>query len=80
MRRIIRAVYFILVLIRFVFVSIDAYFYSFFFSPLATLGEPAHICALQTSHKATALQFGSLEDQLVRDEKKSSSRTVAGAV
>lgn len=43
MRRIIRAVYFILVLMRFVFVSIDAYFYSFFFSPVVTLGEPASV-------------------------------------
>ena len=40
----------------------------------------ACLCALQTSHKATALQFGSLQDQLVRDEKKSSIRTVSGAV
>ena len=70
MMRIIRAVYFILVLITFVFVSIDVYFYSFFFSPVVTFGQPAHICALQTSHKVDALQFESPEDQLVRDEKK----------
>ena len=74
MMRIIRAVYFVLVLITFVFVSIDVYFYSFFFSPLVTFGQPAHICALQTSHKVAALQFESPEDQLVRDEKKGIAR------
>ena len=38
----------ILVLVTVVIISIDVYCDRVFFSPVITLGEPAHVCALKT--------------------------------
>ena len=63
----------ILVLVTLVIISIDVYCDSLFFSPVITLGEPAHVCALKTTRYAAAVREPTVQEQ------ESSSKTVAGA-
>ena len=64
----------ILVLVTLVIISIDVYCDSLFFSPVVTIGEPAHVCALKT--KAATVREP-LQD-LVQEQERS-CKTAAGA-
>ena len=66
----------ILVLVTLVIISIDVYYDSLFFSPVVTIGEPAHVCALKTIRKA-AIVREPIQDLV--QEQESSCKTVAGA-
>ena len=66
----------ILVLVTLVIISIDVYCDSLFFSPVVTIGEPAHVCALKTIRKA-AIVREPIQDLV--QEQESSCKTVAGA-
>ena len=59
-----------------VIISIDVYSDSLFFSPVVTIGELAHVCALKTTRKA-AIVREPLQDLV--QEQESSCKTVAGA-
>ena len=66
----------ILVLVTLVIISIDVYCDSLFFSPVVTIGESAHFCALKTTRK-TAIVQEPIQDLV--QEQESSCKPVAGA-